>query len=210
MEQAIALEDVLKCHLVLMCSHSSKHTGTELGCFQLAGSSHHNYQHHLKLIAENGLMWPKCSCFTLCKPSGIRILLHIQKGKRKRWGESCRGSECWCCPGALSQCWGCSTFSCSIPDSLCCGQAVVSSDNLSSTRLSEDDILELNSLLFYKHIAMSSAWKKNIGAASICTSAFWNKILAFFFQIQIPSMSPQVFISRQNHNVHSDSCIKDW
>lgn len=59
MEQALELEDVLKCRLVLKHSHSSGRTGTELGCFQVAESSHHNYQHHLELIAENSVTWPK-------------------------------------------------------------------------------------------------------------------------------------------------------
>lgn len=64
MEQALELEDVLKCHLVLKHSHSSRRTGTELGCFQLAGSSLQNYQRHLKLIAENGVTWTKGSGLT--------------------------------------------------------------------------------------------------------------------------------------------------
>lgn len=65
MEQALELDNVLKCHLVLKHSHSSRHTGTELDCFQLAGSSHHDYQRHLELIAQNSIMWTECSGLTL-------------------------------------------------------------------------------------------------------------------------------------------------
>lgn len=151
MEQALELEDVLKCCLVLKHSHSSRRTGTQLGCFQVAGSSHHNYQHHLELIAENGITWTKVQRshplvnhpapanyfgFTQArgKPQVQRVLVLPQ------------------CPAPMLELqhvllqhpWQ------PLPHmSRFCGRAAVSSDNFSSTRLSEDNVLEGNSLLFY-------------------------------------------------------------
>ena len=110
MEQALQPEDVLKCRLVLKHSHSSRLTGTELGCFQLAGSSHHNYQRHLELIVENSITWTKHSSLILSQT--IRRP-QITPDSEERGGKAAASAG-----AARSGSTSGSTSSRSIPDSL--------------------------------------------------------------------------------------------
>lgn len=89
MEQAL---DVLSCCLVLKYSHSSRHTGTGLGWFQLAGPSQQNYQCQLELTAGN--MWGGLNTVISPSPklSSTCKVLCIHVSERKDADAVCAGA----------------------------------------------------------------------------------------------------------------------
>lgn len=198
MEQALEPEDVLSCCLVLKHGHSSRHTGTELGWLQLAGSSQQNCQCQLELTAGNvgGGLNAAISPFQTPSSTHKVLWIHMSQGKA---GHAAHADAA---PMPELQ-----HILCHIPGSLGLTEGFGASLLCPLTAPAAQGSWRM--MCWY--LAACSAVRQGREALVLLLSVlqpFEIKYCLCSFQIQAPSKSPQFSIPHQNHKAPRDSCIK--